>query len=115
MADGVASVGGRQVVLAGSCVVYNQADPVVLDCRGLTFTLNFDGPATEEPVTGKPSGPKALTLQLGGIADPFVWGAHVGTLEGHVLHLELGVIPVGESPNLSRIVTYTFSKGARRD
>ncbi len=105
------SVGGRDVIAAGTVQTRGDED-IVLLLRGLKFVLTFRSTdAKETNVTGN-LGDKSLVLNLENFDNSLgisYWGI-VGTVDRRELTLDLFIHSVGE-PNKNRLVSYSFSLG----
>jgi hypothetical protein len=102
--------GNRDVLGSGSIVTHNGDSKVELEQSNLSFTLLFesgDGPAL---VSGEAEGLRLiLTFKNFDNALGISWSSEVGVLSDRKLFLAVYVQTLGDKPNQSRLIAYTFS------
>jgi hypothetical protein len=103
--------GNREIVGSGSIVTHNGDDQVQLDQSGLTFNLIFEqGDGGQPTSTGSGDGSKAdLVFKNFENSLGITWYSEVGTVTGRKLFLSLFIQSLGEKPNFSRLISFTFS------
>lgn len=105
--------GSRDIIGSGSIVTHNGDSRVELEQSGLGFVLIFESANDSAPlVSGEADGLRLnLTFKNFDDAIGISWSSEVGSVSERKLFLSVYVQTLGEKPNQSRLIAYTFSAG----
>ena len=102
--------GNRDILSSGSIVTHNGDSKVELELQNLIFVLLFEHGDGEAQVTGEADGLRLnLTFKNCDNALGISWSSEVGLIAERKLFLSVYIQTLGDKPNQSRLIAYTFS------